>query len=166
MKTHINFFVSLVASLLLLGGNAAYANVAGYVQFVNGVVQLTDPAGQTRSVQKGDAVNEGDTLTSARNASAQIKMQEAQLASTDAQRQAQIASTEQLTANRQREDALSRGSMYDIGDVINPEDASIIGKSVPGMLDDQQSLPARTLSKHSFDRRLHLRAESVSSRLE
>ena len=76
MKTHINFFVSLVASLLLLGGNAAYANVAGYVQFVNGVVQLTDPAGQTRSVQKGDAVNEGDTLTSARNASAQIKMQD------------------------------------------------------------------------------------------
>ena len=76
MKTHINFFVSLVASLLLLGGNTAYANVAGHVQFVNGVVQLTDPAGQTHSVQKGDAVNEGDTLTSARNASAQIKMQD------------------------------------------------------------------------------------------
>lgn len=76
MKTPINFFVSLVASLVLLGGNAAYANVAGHVQFVNGVVQLTDPAGRTRSVQKGDAVNEGDTLTSAKNASAQIKMQD------------------------------------------------------------------------------------------
>lgn len=77
MKTRKNFFVGLIASLvLLMAGNAAYANVAGHVQFVNGAVQMTDPAGQTRSVQKGDTVNEGDTLTSARNASAQIRMQD------------------------------------------------------------------------------------------
>src|SRR5574340_252480 len=77
MKTLIYYFVSLVVSLVLLsGGNAAYANVAGHVQFVNGAVQLTDAAGQTHSVKKGDAVNEGDTLTSAKDASAQIKMQD------------------------------------------------------------------------------------------
>jgi hypothetical protein len=77
MKTHIDFFVSLVTSLvLLLGGNAAYANVAGHVQFVNGVVQLTDPAGQTHGLKKGEAINEGDTLTSAKGASAQIRMQD------------------------------------------------------------------------------------------
>lgn len=76
MKAKTYFFASLIASLLLSGGIPAYANVAGHVQFVNGAVQLTDPAGRTRSVQKGDAVNEGDTLTSARNASAQIRMQD------------------------------------------------------------------------------------------
>ena len=77
MKTQINFFVNLVAFLvLLLGGNAAYANTAGYVQFVNGDVQLTTSAGQTHSVQKGEAVNEGDTMISAKAASAQIKMQD------------------------------------------------------------------------------------------
>lgn len=77
MKTQTNFFVSLVASLvLLLGGNAAHANVAGHVQFVNGEVRLTTAVGKTHSVQKGDAVNEGDTLTSAKAASAQIKMQD------------------------------------------------------------------------------------------
>ena len=77
MKTQINFLVSLVVSLvLLLCGNAAYANTAGYVQFVNGEVQLTTQAGQTHSVQKGEAVNEGDTLISAKAASAQVKMQD------------------------------------------------------------------------------------------
>lgn len=55
---------------------AAYAAVAGHVQFVNGNVQLTDAAGKTSQAQKGDAVNEGDTLTSALSSSAQIKMQD------------------------------------------------------------------------------------------
>src|SRR5574340_316299 len=76
MKTLIYCFVSLAVSLVLSGGNAAYADVAGHVQFVNGAVQLTDAAGQTHSVQKGDAVNEGDTLTSAKDASAQVRMQD------------------------------------------------------------------------------------------
>ncbi|HEU0189355.1 MAG TPA: hypothetical protein VFQ97_05105, partial [Gallionella sp.] len=71
-----NTFYSLLAGLLLLCGNAAYANVAGYVQFVNGEVQLTTAAGQMHSVQKGEAVNEGDTLISAKAASAQIRMQD------------------------------------------------------------------------------------------
>lgn len=55
---------------------AAYASVAGYVQFVSGDVQITSPAGQTRQAQKGEAVSEGDTLVSAPSASAQIKMQD------------------------------------------------------------------------------------------
>lgn len=69
-----NIFYSLAAAVLLLGGNAVYAEPAGHVQFVNGEVQLTTSAGQTHRVQKGDVVNEGDTLSSARNASAQVKM--------------------------------------------------------------------------------------------
>lgn len=69
-------FHSLAAAVLLLGSGAVYAGTAGYVQFVNGEVQLTTADGKTRNVQKGDAVNEGDTLTSAKAASAQIKMQD------------------------------------------------------------------------------------------
>ncbi|MDD5385203.1 MAG: FecR family protein [Gallionella sp.] len=69
-------FHSLAAAVLLLGSGAVYANTAGYVQFVNGEVQLTTAAGQTHKIQKGDAINEGDTLTSAPAASAQIKMQD------------------------------------------------------------------------------------------
>lgn len=77
MKTQTNFFVGFAVSLLLLlGGNVAYANVAGHVQFVSGSVQISDVAGRTRSLQKGDAVNEGDTVTSAKAASAQIRMQD------------------------------------------------------------------------------------------
>ncbi|MDE2259291.1 MAG: hypothetical protein KGK17_03070, partial [Betaproteobacteria bacterium] len=67
--------VVLLGTSLLLSGNAWPAQ-AGRVQFVNGEVQVTDAAGQTHSVQKGDAINEGDTLTSAKAASAQIKMQD------------------------------------------------------------------------------------------
>lgn len=63
-------------ALLLLGNNAVYASTAGHVQFVSGEVQLTTADGQTHSLQKGDAVNEGDTLSSAKNGSAQIKMQD------------------------------------------------------------------------------------------
>ncbi|OGT07851.1 MAG: hypothetical protein A3J49_16235 [Gallionellales bacterium RIFCSPHIGHO2_02_FULL_57_16] len=55
---------------------AAYASIAGHVQFVSGEVQITNPAGQIRPAQKGDAINEGDTLTSAQKSSAQIKMQD------------------------------------------------------------------------------------------
>lgn len=61
----------------LAGGvQAAYAAVAGHVQFINGEVNITSPIGQTRPAKKGDPINEGDTLTSAPSASAQIKMQD------------------------------------------------------------------------------------------
>lgn len=65
----------LLASLMLLS-QAAYAGVAGYAQFVNGSVQVESLAGQMRALQKGGAVNEGDTVISAQAASAQIRMQD------------------------------------------------------------------------------------------
>lgn len=76
MKTN-KFFACLGLSVAcFMAASSAYAAVAGHVQFVNGEVQITNPAGQTRMAQKGDAINEGDTLTSAQKASAQIKMQD------------------------------------------------------------------------------------------
>lgn len=76
MKTN-KFLACLGLSVACFtAASSAYAAVAGHVQFVNGEVQITTPAGQTRMVQKGDAINEGDTLTSAQKASAQIKMQD------------------------------------------------------------------------------------------
>lgn len=68
--------LGLSVACCFTAASSAYAAVAGHVQFVNGEVQITTPAGQTRMVQKGDAINEGDTLTSAQKASAQIKMQD------------------------------------------------------------------------------------------
>lgn len=57
-------------------GPVAYAGVAGHAQFVNGQVLLSSTNGQSKPLQKGDAVSEGDTLTSATAASAQIRMQD------------------------------------------------------------------------------------------
>ncbi|MGC2049547.1 MAG: FecR family protein [Gallionella sp.] len=68
------FFGIFLAACLTLFGQAVYAGVAGHVQFVNGQVQITNNAGQARSLQKADAVNESDTVTTAKDASAQIKM--------------------------------------------------------------------------------------------
>jgi hypothetical protein len=47
---------------------------AGLVQFVRGDVQQMTLFGQKHEVQKGDAVNEGDTLITGSKASARIKM--------------------------------------------------------------------------------------------
>ena len=68
--------LSLTAVCLMAASPAAYAAIAGHVQFVSGDVQIANPAGQARSAQKGDAINEGDMLTSAPKSSAQIKMQD------------------------------------------------------------------------------------------
>lgn len=62
--------------LLLLAGNAAHANTAGHVLFVQGEVQRISAAGQTQILKKGDAVSEGDTLASAPKSTAQIRMQD------------------------------------------------------------------------------------------
>lgn len=64
------------AACLALLSQAAYAGVAGQVQFVHGIVQVTNSAGQTRTLLKGDAVHESDTVTTARDGSAQIKMRD------------------------------------------------------------------------------------------
>ena len=68
--------LSIAAACFIGISPAAYASIAGHVQFVSGEVQITNPAGQIRPAQKGDAINEGDTLTSAQKSSAQIKMQD------------------------------------------------------------------------------------------
>ncbi|MFH1043932.1 MAG: FecR domain-containing protein [Pseudomonadota bacterium] len=48
--------------------------MAGNVQFVIGDVKLIDRAGESRALQKGAAINEGDRIVTAAGASAQIKM--------------------------------------------------------------------------------------------
>ena len=68
------FLGILLAACLTLLGQAAYAGIAGHAKFVNGQVQITSAAGQTRLLQKGEAVNESDTVTTAKGASVQIKM--------------------------------------------------------------------------------------------
>ena len=50
------------------------AEAAGVVQLVSGEVQQTTPAGQKHTIQKGDTLNEGDTLSSSPKATAKIKM--------------------------------------------------------------------------------------------
>lgn len=66
----------ILLACLMLVSQAAYAGVAGYAQFVNGSVQIESLAGQMHTLQKGGAVNEGDTVISAPAASAQIRMQD------------------------------------------------------------------------------------------
>jgi len=66
----------ILLACLMFVSQAAYAGVAGYAQFVNGSVQIESLAGQMRTLQKGGAVNEGDTVISAQAASAQIRMQD------------------------------------------------------------------------------------------
>ena len=70
--------VFYLVALLVLAGNSGsvFAAIAGHVQFVHGKVQLTTATGVTHAIRKGDAVNEGDTLVSMQNASAQIKLQD------------------------------------------------------------------------------------------
>ncbi len=68
----LSICLALAASLTL--SQASYAGDAGHAQFVNGSVQITSATGQTSVLKKGDAVKEGDTLTTAQAASAQIKM--------------------------------------------------------------------------------------------
>ncbi|OFZ67757.1 MAG: hypothetical protein A2V79_01240 [Betaproteobacteria bacterium RBG_16_56_24] len=66
----------LLAACLMFTGQAAYAGIAGHILFLNGNVQSTNSAGQTRVLQKGDAIHESDTVTTARGSSAQIKMRD------------------------------------------------------------------------------------------
>lgn len=69
------FYLTAILALASTCGSV-YAAVAGQVQFVYGAVQLTTEAGKSHPIQKGDAVNEGDTLTTASAASAQVKMKD------------------------------------------------------------------------------------------
>lgn len=50
--------------------------VAGKFQFVNGEVQVLDASGKARAVKKGDAIDQGETVTSGANGFAQIRMED------------------------------------------------------------------------------------------
>lgn len=66
----------LMALCLAVAPVAAYAAVAGHVQFVSGNVQVMSVTGQVRQAQKGGPINEGDMVSSAQQSSLQIKMQD------------------------------------------------------------------------------------------
>ena len=66
----------LLAACITFVSPSAQAGIAGHVLFVNGQVQATNSAGQSRDLHKGDAVHESDTVTTGKNASAQIRMRD------------------------------------------------------------------------------------------
>ena len=72
MKKNFIIFGCLL-SLLVMGSTTSFA-AAGKFQFVAGDVKITNRAGVERLAVKGMEVEEGDTLTTAANSSAQIKM--------------------------------------------------------------------------------------------
>lgn len=76
MKTRTVHLYMVGLSALFLHAEAALADIAGHIQFVNGDVQVTNPSGMARALHKGDAINEGDTISSAKEASAQVKMKD------------------------------------------------------------------------------------------
>jgi hypothetical protein len=49
------------------------------------------------------------------------------------------------TAAREQQQALTRASAYDIGDVVGQDDVDAIRRTVPGILQVQKTLPGRTL---------------------
>lgn len=69
----LNLFLS---ACLIVASQGVYAAIAGNLQFVIGSVQAANPAGHARTLRKGDVVNESDTVTTAKGASAQIKMRD------------------------------------------------------------------------------------------
>jgi hypothetical protein len=66
----------LLFACLMLASQGARAGIAGHVMFVNGNVQISNTADQTRILQKGDVVSESDTVITAKNSTAQIKMRD------------------------------------------------------------------------------------------
>ena len=79
MNTTTRLFGILSVAIvgLMFPYHAAYAaTAAGNAQFVNGKVQVTTASGNTHLLKKGDAINEGDTVSTAVSASAQIKMKD------------------------------------------------------------------------------------------
>ena len=75
---NLSIFLRCITVAIIFSGacSSAYAAVAGKMQFVIGTVQLSSEAGKPHQIQKGDAVNEGDTLSTGAYSSAQIKMQD------------------------------------------------------------------------------------------
>lgn len=67
--------VALLTALSISFSGSVFA-VAGKFQFVNGEVQVINAAGAQHKVQKGDSIDEGDTVASAADGFAQIKMED------------------------------------------------------------------------------------------
>lgn len=65
-----------IASLLTFVSSGSAFAIAGKFQFVNGEVQIINKAGIQHKVQKGDSVNEGDTVAAAADGFAQITMED------------------------------------------------------------------------------------------
>ena len=59
---NIATYLGISLTCFMLVSQAAYAGIAGYAQFVNGNVQLVSVTGEKRTLKKGEAVNEGDTV--------------------------------------------------------------------------------------------------------
>lgn len=76
MKTAKNITGLLMACLMLMASQASHAGIAGNVQFASGHVLTTNAAGQTRPLQKGDAINESDTVATGKDSSAQIRLRD------------------------------------------------------------------------------------------
>lgn len=75
-KLNTAFLNLFLGACLTVVSHAVYAAIAGNLQFAIGSVQAANPAGHARALHKGDAVNESDTVTTAKGASAQIKMRD------------------------------------------------------------------------------------------
>jgi len=76
LKNLISLSGIFLTACLVFTSQSAIAGIAGHVQFLNGDVQSTNSAGQTRVLQKGDAIHESDTVFTGKGASAQIKMRD------------------------------------------------------------------------------------------
>ncbi|MFY9326972.1 MAG: FecR family protein [Georgfuchsia sp.] len=74
MNTRKLFLCMAGVAALLLNATAAWADVAGHIQFVHGDVRIINASGVTHALNKGDAINEGDTISSAKAGTAQVKM--------------------------------------------------------------------------------------------
>lgn len=70
-----SFAVCILLLALLPFSSAAYA-IAGRFQFVNGDVVVLSVAGKQRPAKKGEAIDEGETVSSLVNGFAQIKMED------------------------------------------------------------------------------------------
>lgn len=67
---------AVLSCLMLMASQLTYAGIAGNVQFASGNVQVINAAGQTRALRKGEAINEHDTVSTGKDSSAQIRMQD------------------------------------------------------------------------------------------
>src|SRR5512135_2509903 len=72
--THIPKALFLFSALLATIPLLAHAGVAGRFQFVYGDVRIIAAGGQERPAKKGAEISEGETLVSAKNGGAQLRM--------------------------------------------------------------------------------------------